>query len=213
VQVVERDVADPATALIVGPELRPHRREPEVLRPLEVAGLDGGVDGGVALGPPRLPRRLLRRRPLEAARARGGEDERGDPLGMDDREVDRRRAAHRAADERRALDPCVGEHREQVSSVRVRDARLRSVRASVAARVEPEDVVPLGERGELRVPRPRVPEPGVQEDHGFPGARLLDVQTAALDLDEARSGGHPASSNRGRSRAPVSSSSSGSTRV
>ena len=94
VQVVERDLADPGAGLVRRPERRPDL-EAELLRPLQIAGLDRGLDRPLALGPPFL----FLFGGLEATEAGRHRHQRPDLLRMHERVVQRDPAAHRAPDQ------------------------------------------------------------------------------------------------------------------
>src|SRR5207342_3574141 len=91
----------------------------------------------------------------------------------------------------------------------VRPAGFGAARATVATEVIAQDPVDTREHAELLVPDPAVPQPWVQEHHVGALPHRLPRQRSPVVLEDA----DHAPSKRGSSRAYVSSSSSGRTRV
>jgi hypothetical protein len=114
-------------------------------------------------------------------------------FGMRECEREPRPAAHRLADQRRALDARVVEDRRQISSEAARVERAgRARRAAEAAVIEGDDAMLRREDGKLLPPRERAAAGSVHEhDRRLPVARrtvLFVVQRRAVSLDRRHGG-------------------------
>src|ERR1700674_2651647 len=94
-------------------------------------------------------------------------------------QVDRERAAHRTADDMRAVDLEMLEERSQVGNSRIRRRRQGGV--TEAPKVRPDHVELLGESGRLRFPHARVRDAGVDEQNREPRARALVMDACAVE--------------------------------
>src|ERR1700674_3499604 len=94
-------------------------------------------------------------------------------------QVDRERAAHRTADDMRAVDLEMLEERSQVGNSRIRRRRQGGV--TEAPKVRPDHVELLGESGRLRFPHARVRDAGVDEKNREPRARALVMDARAVE--------------------------------
>jgi len=158
---------------------------------LDDAGHRLDVAGG--LGPPvlleqavGLVRVILSER--EPGDAGAEQHQRRHPLGMVQGEAERAGAALAAADDRRPLDGVVVEHGHQVAQQRVLDRRGGGL--AEAPGVVPDHPVPLRQRGQHRIPDPRVAHPRVeQHQRGAVAAGVVRPHRAAVNVDHRRSHG------------------------
>ena len=142
---------------VLGAAVRADRPQLDVHlgRPVEVTGLVR-----LLLGLPAFPHGL---RPLPVAKGRRAEDERGDPLRVGERELERHPPAERPADHGRSFDPELVEHVAEILDVRERRARIR--RLAEAAQVDGDDRPFARQDGNLAAPHPPVGDPLVHEEH------------------------------------------------
>jgi hypothetical protein len=148
-----------------------------------------GVDVAGGLGPlpfgpehGALIRVVVERDPGDA----GAEQHQGGhPLRLREREPEGGAAALAAADDRGPLEAVVVEHRHQVGQQR--ELRRRGGRPAEAAGVVPDHPVPLRQRGQHRVPDPRVADPRVQQRQRRPvAAAVVRPHRTAVHVDHRR---------------------------
>jgi hypothetical protein len=161
------------------------------LQPVHLRDVAGGL-GGVH----RVGKRLLRRVQLpqvgRAPHRRGDEHEPGDPLRVGQRQVERRAATHRVADERRRAGTEVVEHGQGVVDVGVRLGLV--ARPAVAAPVEGDGLAERGEDVDDLRPATAVGDAGVQQQDGFavPGGVARELGLAGGDDHAAEPVAHRA---------------------
>ena len=106
------------------------------------------------------------------------------PLRVVEREVERKRSAHRAADQVHRLElERVDEGQEVGARV---PRRRREIRLAEPAHVGPDHVEVLRELADLRLPHPRVRDAGVQEHdrHAFTGPLVVDARAVERRLHQ-----------------------------
>jgi hypothetical protein len=125
-------------------------------------------------------------RHFPAGQRRRGEEKRPHALRVSQGKVDRDAAAEGVRDQARFRDPEVVEERAEVVDVGEGPARER--RLAVAAQVEADDEVALGERLDLVVPEAPVAYARVQEDDGrvFGRARRVVGDLGAVEACPAQ---------------------------
>jgi len=148
---------------------------------VDVAGGLGALPFGPEDG--ALIRVIVERDPGDAG---AEQDERGHPLRLFEGEPKRAAAALAAADDRRPLDAVVVEHRHQVAQQR--ECRRRGGGLAEAAGVVPDHPVRRRQRGQHRVPDPRVADARVQQHQRRPvAAGVVRPHRAAVYFDHGRS--------------------------
>jgi hypothetical protein len=148
-----------------------------------------GVDVAGGLGPlpfgpehGALIRVVVERDPGDA---RAEQHQGGHPLRLREREPEGGAAALAAADDRGPADVVVVEHGHQVG--KQREVRRRGGRLAEAAGVVPDHPVPLRQRGQHRVPDPRVADPRVQQRQRRPvAAAVVRPHRTAVHVDHRR---------------------------
>ena len=153
---VERPALHPGqqrAGVVVG--VRPEPRvDVESDRAVDVAGLDEALL--------LLVEGLGRGRRSNPAKAGTEQHQRGHPVRVGRRHLQRHAAAEGRADERGGPDALVVEEADDLGHVRERPRGEGSV--AVPGEVRGEDPVPLGQHGDLRRPHPTVGDAGVEED-------------------------------------------------
>src|SRR5204863_7995807 len=118
--------------------------------------------------------------------AAAGDDERAGALGVGDADMQRRKPAHRQADDMGALELQVIEQRDRVVArmlLRIAAAVLRHLGRRKAARVVGDAAEVAGKEAKLGLPAPVVAGELVDENDGRAVARLLVVQTGRVPRD------------------------------
>jgi hypothetical protein len=152
------------------------------------------VDVAGGLGPPVLLEQgvVLARVVLperEPGDAGAEQHQRRHPVGLVQGKPERAGAALAAADDRHPVKPVVVEHRHQVAQQRVLDRRGGGL--AEAPGVVPDHPVLLRQRGQHRIPDPRVAHPRMeQHQRAAVAAAVVRPHRAAVNVDHRHSHGH-----------------------
>jgi hypothetical protein len=150
-------------------------------QPVDVAGGLGPLPFGPQDG--ALVRLVVERDPREAG---AQQHQRRNPFRLVERQPERGAAALAAAHDRRPLDTVVVEHRHQVAQQR--ELRRRGGGVAEAPGVVPDHPVPRRQRGQHRVPDPRIADARVQQHQRRPvPASVVRPDGAAVNFDHGRS--------------------------